>query len=126
MSWKIDPAAAVPFHEQIAEQIRLAIASERFRPGDRLESVRGFARQLLVNPNTVAKVYRELERQGLLFTRPGAGVFVAAGATAQCRKSGEKSVRKAMEAALEKALASGMSPDASPEEKADAEKLKGE
>ena len=111
MSWKIDPSAAVPVSEQIAELIRLAIASGRLRSGDRLESVRGFARELLVNPNTVAKVYRDLEREGVLDTRPGSGVFVAPGATAKCRKAGAKAVREAVDAAVAKALAAGMSTD---------------
>ena len=112
MSWKIDPSAAVPVSEQIAESLRFAIASRRLRPGDRLESVRGFARELIVNPNTVAKVYRDLEREGVLASRPGSGVFVAPGATARCRRSGAKAVREAMVAAVAKALATGMSPEA--------------
>ena len=109
MSWKVDPTAAVPVSDQISEQIRLAIASGRLRPGDRLESVRRFARELLVNPNTVAKVYRDLLREGILSTRQGLGAFVARGATAKCRRAGSKAVREAMEAAIAKALAAGMS-----------------
>ena len=111
MSWKIDPTAAVPVSDQIAELIRMAIASGRLRPGDRLESVRGFARELLVNPNTVAKVYRDLLREGILATRQGLGAFVAKGATAKCRRAGTKVVREAMGAAITKALAAGMSQD---------------
>ena len=109
MSFRIDPSAAVPVSEQIAELVRMAIASGRLRPGDRLESVRALARELLVNPNTVAKVYRDLEREGVLDTRPGSGVFVAPGATAKCRRAGEKAVREAVDAAVAKAVAAGMS-----------------
>jgi DNA-binding transcriptional regulator YhcF (GntR family) len=112
MSWRIDPTAAVPVSEQIAELLRFAVASGRLRPGERVESVRGFARQLVVNPNTVAKVYRDLEREKVLASRPGSGVFVAPGATARCRRSGAKAVREAMDAAIAKALATGMTPEA--------------
>jgi GntR family transcriptional regulator len=110
MSFKIDPSSAVPISEQIAERVRLSIASGRLVPGDRLESVRGLARELLVNPNTVAKVYRDLEREGVLDTRPGSGVFVASGGPARCRLAGAKAVREAVEAAVQKALASGLDP----------------
>ncbi|MBD3162451.1 MAG: GntR family transcriptional regulator [Candidatus Latescibacteria bacterium] len=110
-SLKIDPSAAVSISEQIAEQVRLSIASGRLVPGDRLESVRGLARELLVNPNTVAKVYRDLEREGILDTRPGSGVFVAPGAPAKCRRAGARAVREAVEAAVEKGLAAGLAPE---------------
>ena len=61
----------MPVSEQIAEQVRFAIAAGRLGAEDRLPSVRALARDLLVNPNTVAKVYRDLERDGILRTRPG-------------------------------------------------------
>ena len=77
MILRIDPTGAVPVSEQIAEQIRFAIATGRLEPDEKLPSVRALARDLLVNPNTVAKVYRDLEREGILRTRPGSGAFVA-------------------------------------------------
>jgi GntR family transcriptional regulator len=69
-----------PIHRQIVDGMRLAISSGRFRAGDELPSVRGLAVQLRVNPNTVAKAYRELELLGVLEKRRGAGTFVAEGA----------------------------------------------
>ena len=59
------------------DQIRQAIARGRLRPGSRLPSVRVLSRELVVNPNTIARVYSELEREGVLNTRPGLGVFIA-------------------------------------------------
>lgn len=59
------------------DQIRQAVARGRLRPGTRLPSVRVMSRELVVNPNTIARVYTELEREGILNTRQGLGVFVA-------------------------------------------------
>jgi GntR family transcriptional regulator len=108
MHFEIDPTAAVPVSEQIAEQVRFAIGAGRLATGERLPSVRGLARDLLVNPNTVAKVYRDLEREGVLRTRPGSGVFVAEDATAVCRRESLAAVRGAFRAAADKALAAGL------------------
>ncbi len=58
-------------------QVREAVARGRLRPEERLPSVRELSRTLVINPNTVARVYTELEREGVLNTRPGLGVFVA-------------------------------------------------
>jgi GntR family transcriptional regulator len=82
MLHSIDPKSALPIHRQIAEQIRRGVAAGLLLPGDQLPSVRELAARLLVNPNTVAKVYRDLERDGLLETRRGQGTFVAADAAA--------------------------------------------
>jgi GntR family transcriptional regulator len=59
------------------DQVRQGVARGRLRPGSRLPSVRALSRQLVVNPNTVARAYTELEREGVLNTRQGLGVFVA-------------------------------------------------
>jgi GntR family transcriptional regulator len=111
MYWTVDPSAAVPVSEQIAEQIRFAIAAGRLSAGDRLPSVRALARDLLVNPNTVAKVYRDLERDGILRTRPGSGAFVASGAARRCRRESERAVNQAVRGAVDKGRAAGIAPE---------------
>ena len=78
----IDPKSAVPIYRQITDQVRWRVAAGVFAPGDKLPSVRDLATQLLVNPNTIAKVYRDLERDGLLETRRGDGTYISAGASA--------------------------------------------
>jgi GntR family transcriptional regulator len=60
------------------DQIREGAARGRLQPGERLPSVRQLSKELVVNPNTVARAYTELEREGVINTRPGLGVFVAA------------------------------------------------
>jgi len=77
MEFRIESASRVPIYRQLVGQIREAVARGRLRPDERLPSVRDLSRQLVINPNTVARVYTELERDGVLNTRPGLGVFVA-------------------------------------------------
>src|SRR5262245_59382176 len=77
MLFQIDSASRSPIYRQLAQQIREAVARGRMAPEERLPSVRDLSRQLVINPNTVARVYTELEREGVLNTRPGLGVFIA-------------------------------------------------
>jgi len=85
----IDPRDATPIYAQIEHGLRAAIATGRLQIGDQLPTVRQFAVDLSVNANTVARVYAELERAGVLETRRGVGSFVAAG-RAEARSAGEK------------------------------------
>jgi len=77
MEFRIEPVSRTPIYRQLVAQIREAVARGRLKPEERLPSVRDLSRQLVINPNTVARVYTELERDGVLNTRPGLGVFVA-------------------------------------------------
>jgi len=88
MILRIDPDASVPIFEQIVLQVKYAVARGAYRAGDQLPSVRQLAVDALVNPNTVAKAYRELEREGVVRTRRGLGIFVAEGAEALCTRDG--------------------------------------
>ena len=72
----IDPRSPNPLYAQIAAQIRVAVASGEVRPGDALPSVRSLAQRLRVNPATVVQAYRELEMDGFVEMRHGAGTFV--------------------------------------------------
>ena len=72
----IDPRSPTPLYEQIAARIRLAVASEELQPGDPLPSVRQLAAIVRVNPATVAQAYRDLETEGFVSKRHGAGTFV--------------------------------------------------
>ncbi len=76
MEFSISPISGVPIYQQLADQISAAIARGRLRPEERLPSVRELSQSLVINPNTVARAYTELERAGVLYTRPGLGVFV--------------------------------------------------
>jgi GntR family transcriptional regulator len=78
VEFSISPATGTPIYQQLVEQVRAAVARGRLRPDERLPSVRELSQFLVVNPNTIARAYTELEREGVLYTRPGLGVFVAA------------------------------------------------
>src|SRR4051794_21673833 len=74
----INPSDPTPIYAQLERAIRVAIATGRLQPGERLPTVRQLAVELRINANTVAKVYGELERVGVLETRRGVGTFAAA------------------------------------------------
>lgn len=76
----IDTRDPTPLYAQVERGLRAAIATGRVRLGDQLPTVRQLAVDLSVNANTIARVYAELERQGVLETRRGVGTFVAVGA----------------------------------------------
>ncbi len=81
--FSIDPRSALPVYEQIKRQIRILIASSRLGDGSRLPSIRELSLELKVNPNTVAKAYGQLENEGFLTSRAGAGFFAIADFTLQ-------------------------------------------
>ena len=73
---KIDPKSPLPTYEQIKQALKMAILSGRLEEGDRLSSLREMAIKLNVNPNTIIKVYYQLEMEGFIYSRPGAGYYV--------------------------------------------------
>jgi GntR family transcriptional regulator len=74
---RVDPTLPSPIWSQIEESVRYLVASGALRPGEAVPSVRDLARELRVNPNTVAKAYQRLVEAGILETRRGEGTFVA-------------------------------------------------
>jgi GntR family transcriptional regulator len=90
---RVDPSSSVPVFVQIADEIKSAIARGACAPGDMIPSVRQLAAQALVNPNTVAKAYRELEREGIVTTRRGLGVIVAEKSARACRDGRREEIR---------------------------------
>jgi GntR family transcriptional regulator len=73
---RIDPRSSTPLYAQISARLRMAIAARELAAGAALPSVRQLAAQLRINPATVVQAYRELENEGLVATRHGAGTFV--------------------------------------------------
>lgn len=76
LEFKVDAKSAVPVYEQIKRAIKLAILSGSLEEGDKLMSLRELALKLTVNPNTIIKVYDQLETDGFISSRPGAGYYV--------------------------------------------------
>jgi len=77
MQIRIDNASNRPVYRQIIDQIKRDIAMGRLIKDEKLPTVRQLAVQLAINPNTIAKAYRQLEGEGIIVTRPGAGAFIA-------------------------------------------------
>ena len=77
MQIRIDNASGRPVYQQIVDHIKRDIALGRLIKDQKLPTVRQLAAQLAINPNTIAKAYRQLEREGIIVTRPGAGAYVA-------------------------------------------------
>ena len=78
-----NPSSGVPIYLQLMEQVKHAIETGALRPGEQLPGIRPLAEELVINPNTVAKAYRELEHEGLIELRHGAGAFVSGNAGAK-------------------------------------------
>lgn len=77
MQMRVSSSDGIPIYLQIVNQVKYLVASGRLAPSEQLPPVRKLAEQLLVNPNTVARAYRELETAGVIVTRRGSGVFVS-------------------------------------------------
>jgi GntR family transcriptional regulator len=109
MEFQISTTSDAPIYRQLAVQIRRGVALGKLAVGVQLPSVRELSRQLVVNPNTIARAYTELERDGVVHTRQGIGVFIA-----QPRSDVNKAVRKrqlaeAMDETLTEAIYLGFS-----------------
>ena len=87
ISFRLDPRSGVATYSQLVRQVRSAVRLGRLRPGDQLPTVREAVASLAINPNTVLKAYRELERDGLVRSRPGAGTFIRDDVQATSRPS---------------------------------------
>lgn len=77
MQIHISPHDGIPIYLQIVQQVKYLVASGRLAPGEEMPPIRTLAEQLLVNPNTVARAYRELEAAGVVTTRRTAGTYVS-------------------------------------------------
>ena len=108
MIFRPNPALGVPIYLQLMEQVKHAVETGALRAGDQLPGIRPLAEELVINPNTVAKAYRELEHAGVIELRHGAGAFVANNARA--RKLGDKlrTAQPVVAAAIHKLRASGL------------------
>jgi len=108
----VDPRDATPIYAQLERGLRAAIATGRIEPGDQLPTVRQLAVDLRVNANTVARVYAELERGGVIETRRGVGSFVTASpAQARPPREHERRLRAFVTRVLSDADAAGFGID---------------
>ncbi|MAE65220.1 MAG: GntR family transcriptional regulator [Phycisphaeraceae bacterium] len=108
---RITPGSTVPIYRQIVDQVRMAVAAGTLKRGDRLPSVRALAERLVVNPNTVARAYQELSRNGLIESQHGRGVFVAKARQLYSRAERMRRLDRAIDVLLGEILTLEMTPE---------------
>jgi GntR family transcriptional regulator len=108
MLFRPNPSSGVPIYLQLMEQVKHAIATGALRAGEQLPGIRPLAEELVINPNTVAKAYRELEHDGVIELRHGAGAFVAANAGARKATDRLRAAQAVVTAAVERLRKSGV------------------
>lgn len=108
---QLDPRSPIPLYDQIATRIRSAVAAAELAPGDVLPSVRQLAKRLRVNPATVVQAYRELEAEGFVEARQGAGTFVREVEGARRKQARSEQARRLVRAMLKEAARLGLDGD---------------
>ena len=111
MEMHVDVASRLPIYQQLANQIREAIARGDLQPEAGLPSVRQLSKDLVVNPNTVARAYTELEREGLVVSRPGRGIYVAQPRMELTRAARDRRITEQLDRLLTEAVHLGYSAD---------------
>ena len=109
MRLRVSPDSAVPIYEQILSQVVFAVAAGDLPAGEAVPSVRELSQQLIVNANTVARAYQELERLGVVEARRGVGMFVTDGGPRVCRERRKVLVRDRVRETVREAAAAGLS-----------------
>jgi GntR family transcriptional regulator len=110
--FSVDPRSGVPLYLQLIEQVKRAVALGVLRPGEQLPTVKALALNLTVNPNTIARAYRELEREHVIETSPGRGSFVRAnGSVLDARRAVEDVAAAALADAVREARGLGLGRD---------------
>ena len=108
MLFRPNPSSGVPIYLQLMEQVKHAIETGAVRAGEQLPAIRKVAEDLVINPNTVAKVYRELEHEGVIELRQGSGAFVADRRRSQSRADRMLDARPVIRNAVTRLAALGL------------------
>ena len=111
MDIRISTADGVPIYQQIVNQVKYLVASGRLAPGEELPPIRALAEQLVINPNTVARAYRELEVAGVVVKRGTTGTFVSAAGSPLARRERARILAERVDALLAEARQLGFDTD---------------
>jgi GntR family transcriptional regulator len=109
--FRTNPSTGVPLYLQLVEQVKHAIETGALRAGDQLPGIRPLAEELVINPNTVAKAYRELEHAGVIELRQGAGAFVSSQAAVGAVTGKARTAQTMVAATIERLRARGVTDD---------------
>jgi GntR family transcriptional regulator len=110
MFFDINTQNGVPVYEQVFRQITFAIANGGLASGEIVPSVRQMARELAINPNTVARAYRQLQDEGIVETMRGSGLMVTVQATRKCKSLRTSVFKLQFETLIDEALQSQLAP----------------
>jgi len=111
MLFRPNPSSGVPIYLQLMEQVKHGIETGALRPGEQLPGIRPLAEELVINPNTVAKAYRELEHEGIIELRQGAGAFVSGTARATQQTGRLRAAQAIVTGAVERLRGRGVTDD---------------
>jgi GntR family transcriptional regulator len=111
MDIHISPADGVPIYLQIVNQVKYLAASGRLAPGEELPAIRVLAERLTINPNTVARAYRELENAGVVHKRRTAGTYVSAASSPLALRERRRIINERIDALLAEARQLGIRTD---------------
>src|SRR4051794_10635357 len=111
MHIRVSPTDGVPIYLQIVNQVKYLVASGRLAPGEEMPPIRGLAERLEVNPNTVARAYRELEVAGLVTKRRTAGTYVSDAGSRLARRERVKILNERIDALLAESRQLGIRTD---------------
>jgi GntR family transcriptional regulator len=103
MQIHVAPDDGVPVYQQIANQVRYLVASGTLKPDEELPPIRALAEQLVINPNTVARAYKELEHAGIVYKRGTVGTFVSAEPSPLARRERLKILRRRIDSLVAEA-----------------------
>ena len=108
---EVNPRSGVPIYVQIVEQVRHALEVGGLRSGERLPTVRQLAGELTIAPNTIVKAYNELQRMGLVESRPGVGTVVVEGVEEVAREQRVEAIFERLRVLVRDAASLGISED---------------
>ena len=108
---KVDTSSFVPIYEQIKKELKKEVFMGDLKPNDPLPSIRDLATELLVNPNTVARAYRELERDGFIYTRKGKGCYISDDSTKLMIEERNSILTQSFDEVIQDAKKFGLNPE---------------
>jgi GntR family transcriptional regulator len=109
MIFRLNPSSGVPLYLQLIEQVKHAVETGALRVGDQLPTIRKLAEDLVMNPNTVVRAYRELEHEGVLDLKHGSGAFIKESAGGRARLM--RKAQAVVQSAIERLISLGLTED---------------
>ncbi len=109
MILRLNQSSGIPLYLQLMEQVKHAVETGALRAGDQLPTIRKMAEDLVMNPNTVARAYRELEHEGIIELRHGSGAFISESVAFTSKVS--RKAQDVVQLAIEKLVAAGLTGD---------------